>query len=323
MANLYLTHKCKRGCPFCFARKVLKEADDVNEILTLEDIERFLNHYKGQIEMVGLLGGEPFQYPDLVKVIELLRRHNVAAKIFTSATDPIPEGLENVDITRGDVFFVVNVGDRSSYNDRQFANLENFFEKFHSVASLSYTIFDLEKDNPDNLFDMIDHYGLVRNIRTGIALPIYKGGNQYIKLEDYRRAGEYFVKCVRRAAERHIIMSMDCGFQACMFNDAQIGTLLKYGTNIEFMCGSAIDIGPGLKAWNCFPLFQLGRVNALDACNMEELGKLLDLKLQETLGDAPGIFVECGDCDLMKNKRCEGGCKSFKSIKAQHNLDRV
>lgn len=317
MANLYLTHKCKRGCPFCFARKVLKAADDINEILTLEEIETFLNHFKGQVPSVGLLGGEPFQYPELRKVIDLLKFHHVHAKIFTSATDPLPEGMEDFCVECGEINFVVNVGDRSSYNDRQFANLEHFFEKFHSISALSYTIFDLEKDNPDFLFDMIDHYQLVRNIRTGIALPIYKGGNQYIHLEDYKKAGEYFVKCSERAAKRHITMSMDCGFQACMFNDQQIGRLTRLGAGLGFMCGAAIDIGPGLQAWNCFPLFQLGRVNALEAKSMEDLQKMLNAKLEETLGCQVGVLPECAECDLLKRGLCEGGCKSFKSVKAE------
>lgn len=314
MANLYLTHKCKRGCPFCFARKVLKAADNVNEVLTLEEIETFLNHFKGQIDNIGLLGGEPFQYPQLLRVIELLQRHHVHAKIFTSATDPLPEGMEDFNVTCGAINFVVNVGDRSTYNDRQYANLEHFFDKFHMVSALSYTIFDLEKDNPEFLFDMIDRYQLVRNIRTGIALPIYKGGNEYIQLEDYRKAGEYFVRCAEQAGKRHITMSMDCGFQACMFNDAQIGRLIKLGAGLGFMCGAALDIGPGLQAWNCFPLFQLGRVNALDACNMEELKKMLNDKLEETLGCAPGVLPQCMDCYERKQGLCEGGCKSFKSV---------
>ena len=314
MANLYLTHKCKRGCPFCFARKVLKAADNVNEILTLEEIETFLNHFKGQLHDLGLLGGEPFQYPQLIKVIELLQRHRVHAKIFTSATDPLPEGLEDLDIGCGCVNFVVNVGDRDTYSERQYANLERFFDKFHSISALSYTIFDLEKDNPEFLFDMIDHYQLVRNIRTGIALPIYKGGNQYIDLADYKKAGEYFVKCCERSVKRRITMSMDCGFQACMFNEQQMGHLLKLGAGIGFMCGAALDIGPGLQAWNCFPLFQLGRVNALDARNMEELKRMLNAKLEKILGSEKGVRTDCATCNLFRLKLCEGGCKSFKSV---------
>lgn len=313
MANLYLTHKCKRGCPFCFARKVLKAADDVNEVLTLEEIETFLNRFRdSRIDQLGLLGGEPFQYPKLLDVILLLKEHHVHAKIFTSATDPLPEGLEDYDITCGDINFIVNVGDRSTYNDRQFANLEHFFDKFHMVSSLSYTIFDLEKGNPEFLFDMIDRYQLVRNIRTGIALPIYKGGNQYIKLEEYKKAGEYFVRCAELAGKRRITMSMDCGFQACMFNDTQIGRLTRLGSDINFMCGSALDIGPGLLAWNCFPLFQLGRVNALDADSLDELSKLLKTKLEASLGNQPGVLPECKECDLFIRRLCEGGCKSFK-----------
>lgn len=314
MANLYLTHKCRRGCPFCFARKVVKEADNKDEILTLEEIERFLDHYEGQLPIVGILGGEPFQYPDLIKVIEIVRKRGIRAKIFTSATDPLPEGMEDLDISKGDLVFVVNVADRSTYNDRQFANLEHFFDKFHTIASLSYTIFDIEHDDPSMFFDMIDRYGLVRNIRTGIALPIYKGGNQFIKLDEYKNAGEYLVECVEKAAKRNIVMSLDCGFQACMFNDAQIGRLLKHGTTIGFMCGSALDIGPGLQAWNCFPLFQLGRVDAMDAKTIDELNCKLNAKLAETLGDAPGVLEECATCELRANGLCEGGCKSFKSF---------
>lgn len=316
MANLYLTHKCKRGCPFCFARKVLKAASDVNEILTLEEIEKFINHYEGQFNNIGLLGGEPFQYPELLKVIELLRQHHIHAKIFTSATDPLPEGMEDFDISCGDINFVVNVGDRNTYNDKQFANLEHFFEKFHMVSALSYTFFDIENGDPGFLFDMIDHYQLVRNIRTGIALPIYKGGNEYIQLKDYKKAGEFFLRCAEKAGERHITMSMDCGFQACMFNDAQIGRLIRLGSQIGFMCGAALDIGPGLQAWNCFPLFQLGRVDALDACILDELKDKLNAKLEETLGSQPGVLPECKNCDSFHRHLCEGGCKSFKSINA-------
>lgn len=314
MANLYLTHKCKRGCPFCFARKVLRAADDINEVLTLDEIERFIDHYEGQLDNIGLLGGEPFLYPDLVEVVKLLKAHRIHAKIFTSATNPVPAGLDEIDNSCGDFNFVVNVGSRDTYNDEQYANLEGFFDRFHSVSALSYTIFDIEKDNPEFLFDMIDRYELVRNIRTGIALPIYKGGNSYIDLSDYRKAGEYFCECVERAAKRRITMSMDCGFQACMFDDKQLGRLIRLDTHVGFMCGSALDIGPGLQAWNCFPLFQLGRVDALDACTIDELKQKLNKKLEETLGCEPGVHKACAVCDLRRRNLCEGGCKSFKSI---------
>ncbi|MBR6030423.1 MAG: radical SAM protein [Bacteroidaceae bacterium] len=314
MANLYLTHHCYRGCPFCFARKVLAQRKNRDEILTMEDIIRLLDHYHNDFHTIGLLGGEPFLYPHLAEVIQLLHERHIMCKIFTSATDPMPKEVEVFPATMDYVNFVVNVGERSTYKEDQFQNLEHFFEKFHEVIALSFTIFDLNAD-PTFLFDMIDKYHLSRSIRTGIALPIYQGGNKYIMPNEYKKAGEYFIRCVDQAAARQISMNMDCGFQACMFNDEQRGHLLRQGTQMEFVCGAAIDIGPGLQAWNCFPLFQLGYVNALDADNEENLTRLLHEQVAKEIGSEYGVRPKCKDCKFLACGLCQGGCRSFKSIK--------
>ncbi len=314
MANLYLTHHCNRGCPFCFARKVLAKRKDSNEILTVEEITKLLDHYHNSFGAIGLLGGEPFLYPHLAEVVNLLHERHIICKIFTSATNPLPKGIEELPASVEYMNFVVNVGERKTYNDEQFRNLEHFFEKFHQVSALSFTIFDLNAD-PTFLFDMIDKYGLNRAIRTGIALPIYQGGNSYIMPDEYKKAGEYFIKCVDQAAARQITMNMDCGFQACMFDDAQRGHLLRNGTRLEFSCGAAIDIGPGLQTWNCFPLFQLGYVNAMDADNEQDLTKLLQEQVAKEIGNEFGVRPECKTCEFMLHHQCQGGCRSFKSIK--------
>lgn len=314
MANLYLTHQCNRGCPFCFARKVLAQRKNRDEILTVEDITRLLDHYHNNFQAIGLLGGEPFLYPHLAEVIQLLHERRILCKIFTSATNPLPKEVEALPATMDYVNFVVNVGERATYKEDQFRNLEHFFEKFHEVSALSFTIFDLNAD-PTFLFDMIDKYQLSRSIRTGIALPIYQGGNKYIMPDEYKKAGEYFIRCVDQAAARQISMNMDCGFQACMFNDEQRGHLLRQGTQMEFVCGAAIDIGPGLQAWNCFPLFQLGYVNAMDADNEEDLTCLLQEQVAKEIGGEYGVRPECKDCEFLACGLCQGGCRSFKSIK--------
>ncbi len=316
MANLYLTHKCRRGCPFCFARKVLKEAgNNIDELLTVDEIAQLLSHFKGQFDVLGLLGGEPFLYPHLKEVIDMLWAERIAIKIFTSATDPLPEALEQIDLQQaiGRMNFVVNVGTRDTYSDSKFENLERFFNKFAPISTLSFTIFDLNAD-PTYLFDMIDKYNLARNIRVGIALPIYNGGNSYIALEDYRKAGKYFVDTALKAAERQISLSMDCGFIACMFTTEQIGLLERIGSDILFCCGAALDIGPGLKAWNCFPLFQLGCVNALEAKDIPELKMLLHKSNEKILGENSNISPLCMDCDMKRKELCQGGCRSFKSL---------
>lgn len=315
MANLYLTHKCNRGCSFCFARKVLKDGrGDVNEIMTVDEVRVLLEHFPKQFPELGLLGGEPFLYPYLKEVLDLLWRHNIVPKVFTSATNPMPESLKIIDIVTQPINFVVNIGTRDSYSDEKYKNLTDFFEKFHAVASLSYTIFDLNAD-PGFLFGIINRFRLqTRNIRVGVALPIYMGGNQYIDKKEYRQLGKFFVNFAQMASKQQVTLGMDCGFTACMFTPTEVGILQRCGVHFSFCCGAAVDIGPKLEAWNCFPLFQLHRENVLESKNMYELIAKFDKAMHEYFDHKVGIFDDCPDCKYFQRRICEGGCKSFKSI---------
>jgi sulfatase maturation enzyme AslB (radical SAM superfamily) len=315
MANLYLTHKCNRGCPFCFARKVLKESGgDSEELLTIDEMKTLFAHFQGQFHKVGLLGGEPFLYPYLSEALELLWRHNIVPSIFTSATNPLPENIRDMDITQHPLRFVVNVGARDSYTDEKYKNLIDFFTRFHGASSLSYTILDLDA-NPSFLFDIIEHFQLLtRFIRVGVALPVYKGGNRYVDKKEYKELGKFFVKFAKMAHERSVMLGMDCGFTACMFTPTEIGALQSSGVRFSFSCGTAVDIGPGLKAWNCFPLFQLHKENVLESKNMNELIRKFDTNMDGYFNHQTGIFSECDECKYFTRRVCQGGCKSFKSF---------
>jgi hypothetical protein len=292
----------------------LKDSGDVDELLTIEDIKILLTHFPQQFREIGLLGGEPFLYPYLGEVLKLLWQENIVPKIFTSATNPLPASLRDIDIEKYPLSFVVNIGTRDSYSNEKYKNLIDFFAKFHLVSSLSYTLLDLDAD-PSFLFDIIDQFQLLtRSIRVGVALPVYKGGNQYIDKKDYKKSGEFVVKFAGTAYERNVTLGMDCGFTACMFSPREIGALQRCGVRFSFVCGAAIDIGPGLKAWNCFPLFQLHKEDVLESKNMHELIQKFDTNMDEYFNHQAGIFQECDDCKYFKRHACEGGCKSFKSI---------
>ncbi len=209
--------------------------------------------------------------------------------------------------------FIVNVGTRDTYSDVKYKNLDAFLTKFASISSLSFTIFDLNAD-ASYLFDLIETYRLIRNVRTGIALPILHGGNEYIAIEDYKRAGDYFVHVAEQASEHGITLSMDCGFIACMFTDSQLGRLFRLGGDVNFQCGAALDVGPGLQAWNCFPLFQIGRVNVLEAKNLHDLQQMLHKAVVKHLGNKCGVLPRCESCEVMRKQLCQGGCTSLKSI---------
>jgi radical SAM protein with 4Fe4S-binding SPASM domain len=109
---------------------------------------------------------------------------------------------------------------------------------------------------------------------------------------------------------------MDCGFTACMFTPSEIGALQRNGVRVAFICGAAIDIGPKLKSWNCFPLFQLQSENVLESKTIDELNDKFNKKMDSYFVNQPGIFPECAECKYYKRNQCQGGCKSFKSSNA-------
>jgi radical SAM protein with 4Fe4S-binding SPASM domain len=294
---------------------VLQEGGgDIDEILTIKEVKALIDHFPNQFREFGILGGEPFLYPHLSELLELLWQNNIMPKIFTSATNPIPESIRDIDVLKTHVNFIVNIGTRDTYSDEKYNNLVQFFSKFNIVSSLSYTILDLNADTTF-LFDIIDQFKLLtRSIRVGVALPIYKGGNQYVLKEQYKQLADFFVKFAQEAYDRSVLLGMDCGFVACVFTPTQIGTLQRCGVNFSFACGAALDIGPNLMAWNCFPLFQLHRENVLEVQNVGELINKFNTKMNEYFNNQVGIFEECDDCKYLKRKVCEGGCKSFKSI---------
>jgi radical SAM protein with 4Fe4S-binding SPASM domain len=280
----------------------------------VEEVKTLINHFPNQFHEFGILGGEPFLYPHLGELLELLWQNNIRPKIFTSATNPMPASIRNIDALNMPVKFIVNVDTRDTYSDGKYEHLVQFFSKFNAVSSLSYTILDLNADTTF-LFDLIDRFKLLtRSIRVGVALPIYKGGNQYVAKEQYEQLAAFFVQFARDALARNVLLGMDCGFVACMFTPTQIGTLQRCGVNFSFMCGAAIDIGPKLKAWNCFPLFQLHHENVLESKDVGELVQKFNAKTDEYFNHTTGIFEECGDCKYYRRRVCEGGCKSFKSI---------
>jgi hypothetical protein len=286
----------------------------VDDILTIDEIRALLDHYPGQFHELGILGGEPFLYPHLGEVLELLWSRNITAKVFTSATNPAPEALNSIEFGKNPVYFVVNIGTRDTYTDEKYRNLTDFMSRFNRITSLSYTIFDTEADF-SFLFDTIDEYHLLmRFIRVGLALPIYRGGNRFISSDRFAEMGKYFVRMAETAAERSVSLGMDCGFTACMFTTREIGVLQRSGVNMAFDCCPVVDIGPGLEAWNCFPLFRLHRENALGTDNLRELYRSFDKHIGDYFGHRAGIFPQCADCKHYRRRACRGGCKSYNVV---------
>ena len=311
MANIFLTDQCDRGCKFCFAKIGPWSDDYPRRALTMEEVKECLDlKWLGKRKEIGLLGGEPLCYPSLADVIQLIWAADLSPKIFTNGLYPIPEDLASLKIDE-DVRFIVNISQWDSYSLNQQKHLDQFLKTFCKHVYLSYTITDPNEDL-SFLLEYISKFGLKLSIRMGIALPIAGRSNEYLPQESYREVAISFMEFAQKSAKHTIELQMDCGFVACMFETEEIGLLLSLGMKTKFACEPAMDIGPELEAWHCFPLSKLHRVSlrkykTLDRVNgrLQELADGLREKFE------PGIFKRCGECMYRKRGQCSGGCLGF------------
>jgi len=309
MPNIFITDQCDRGCKFCFAKVGPWSESYPRRALTFAELQEILEVKSSQPKQVmGVVGGEPLSYPQLIEAVNLMREKRIFAKIFTSGSCALADGLEKLK-EQGPFNFIVNIDSIDSYTPERRKNLERFLRTFGPMVSLSCTIVDPERDL-SFLLDYIRDYGLMRYIRMGVALPIAGlAENEYIRRERYRDAGLRFLELAKKAAADNVSIGCDCGFVACMFEISEIGWLMHKGMKMQFVCGPAMDIGPELEVWHCFPLSRMPRVSLRKYKSLEEARQALQSmadQLREKYG--PGIFTRCRECRYRKRGQCSGGC---------------
>jgi sulfatase maturation enzyme AslB (radical SAM superfamily) len=309
MPNIFITDQCDRGCRFCFARVGPWSEEYPKRSLTHDEIIEILEVKSSlPFRQVGIVGGEPLGSPFLVETIDRLWRQGTMCKIFTSGSCPFPDGLADLR-GKGPLNFIVNIDAKDTYTPQRREHLDHFLKTFGKFCSLSFTILDPDRDL-SFLLDYISEYGLVNHIRMGVALPIVGlKGNEHLPEERYRSAGRRFVEFAKRASERGVILGCDCGFVACMFDLSELGLLMRLGMKAQFVCGPAMDIGPGLEVWHCFPLSRMPRVSLREYQTMEGAEKALrSMAGQLRARFGPGIFPRCRECKYLKRGQCSGGC---------------
>ena len=80
--QLYPTLRCNDSCHFCFNRN-LSLTDDI----TVKDFEKMVRIFRGLgIQHVDFLGGEPTLHPDLLQLIEIIKRYRLKATLSSNGS---------------------------------------------------------------------------------------------------------------------------------------------------------------------------------------------------------------------------------------------
>ena len=311
MANVLLTEKCVRSCPYCFAKKQMGDSDEQklkwDDLIYIADL-----HEATGDKAIALLGGEPTLHPDFTDYVLYLLERGFHVNVFTSGImsdntfEETARTLTPVHPER--LSFVCNVNDPELSPFPELENVRRFLKVFGHLTVPGFNIYRPDF-SIDFIFQYINLYGLKRHIRLGLAHPIPGTHNQFLELKDMKDFASKLISYLPVFERLQIKIGFDCGFPMCLFSDEEIGKLYKVNSGqVRFTCGPAIDIGSDMTVWSCFPLSNYHKKPIYDFDSIRDIGKFYEDRHQAIRAEVGGIFEECDDCAYRRDRLCHGGC---------------
>lgn len=264
--------------------------------MTLFELDQVLSALVPGQDPVRLMGGEPTLHPQYPVIIEKLKNQGYEVVVFTNGLQSV---LRQTTPYLPDAI-LLNLNDWRTYSKAQQAAIRENLSALAGRVSLAYTVLA-----PD--FDLSTHRELILAeklhpvIRLGLAQPVLDGDNTYLPDEDLPGAHQSVVRWAQTLAEDGIRLSLDCGFMRCLFTEADIETLVRAGTVINFDCTPTLDVGPGLKVWRCFAFSAHEGISWEDF--EDEHALVAWFKLQSNF-----VSEDCSSCIHQSNGWCSGGC---------------
>ena len=314
MANILLTQRCVRSCPYCFAEKHMSESypDDIMSWENLIYLSDFIQSSGEQ--RFSIMGGEPTLHPDFINMILYLLERNFSLNVFTSGimSNSMLEEASQVflDIPLDRLTFVCNLNDpeKTKTSLAELESVKRFLRSFGERVVPGFNIY--RKDfKLDFLTQYINEYGLRKTIRLGLAHPIVGKKNIYMRINDIEMIINRLFSYAPFFERFRIKPGLDCGFPLCRFSDEQLAWLSRNTDNKnEFSCGPVIDIGPDMSVWSCFPLSSFQKKSIFEFNSIQEVINYYQ-DLHKTIRiEKSGIFDECDECLSREDGRCRGGC---------------
>lgn len=312
MANLLLTTRCVRSCPYCFAKKEMAESDP-SDTISWENIIYLADFLiKSNDHHIALLGGEPTLHPQFVDIILYLLERGFHITVFTSGvmSDERLEELEFhlTQIPPERIQFVCNLNDpeQTPTPKGEIDTVHRFLTAMGPWTTPGFNIYRIDF-SLDFIFSYIARFGMQRLLRLGLSSPIVNQNNLYIRKEDMKKVIDRLYSFRDLFEKFRVRPNLDCGFPLCNFTNEQLGWFFRISGAVNFGCGPAIDIKPNMDVYSCFPLSNIHKRSLFEFNSIHEVAAFYVNLHDEIRQDIPGVFDECAACIFRSEGRCSGG----------------
>lgn len=312
MANILLTTRCNRSCPYCFARTEMAESPS-DSLLSWENLIYIadLLAAAGQTH-VSLLGGEPTIHPQCVDFILYLLERDFNVTVFTNGVlshARLKEFEKHLTATgQKELSFVCNLNDplQTPAPEAEIKKIHRFLTVMGPWVSPGFNIYRLDF-TLDFLFDAINRYGMQRHMRIGMTHPVPGRSGGFIRPGDMRGVIERLYSYRPLFDSLRVSPGLDCGFPICKFTDEELGWLHRFKRPVQFRCAPAVDVSPDMSVYHCFPLSNYKRRSLFEFDSIKELNDHFLRLRDEIKTEVAGIFAECDGCRYQEEGVCGGG----------------
>lgn len=261
---------------------------------------------------VALLGGEPTLHPQFVDIALYLLERKFHITVFTSGvmSDERLKELERhlTPIPPERIQFVCNLNhpEQTPAPRSETDKIHRFLTAMGPWTTPGFNIYRTDF-KLDFIFDYIARFGMQRLLRIGIASPIVRQNNLYIRNDDMKTVIDRIYGFRELFEKFRVVPNLDCGFPLCKFSDEQIGWFFRMSGAMNFGCGPAIDIKPNMDVYSCFPLSNIHKKSLFEFNSIHEVAAFYTDLNEQIRQDFPGIFEACAACIFRSEGRCSGG----------------
>jgi len=263
-----------------------------------------------------LLGGEPTLHPNFIDIVTEGLNRKFHVHVFTNGLMDRKVADFLSAISKDSISVLCNVSSQTKTQVQEKGRRAYAFRRLGDIVQLGVTLTSPQFEYR-YLIEYIKKYQLRKRIRIGIGQPIVGHDNQFLHPEDYRQTGKVIIEMVKRCVEEDILVGFDCGLTLCMFNEEEIGILMKCSEGFAVRCQPIIDVGPNLEVWHCFPLADVLITSLNGFANRNDLVKFYKELINPY--KALGYIPECLGCKYLLRGQCTGGCLAH----AMNSLNRL
>jgi MoaA/NifB/PqqE/SkfB family radical SAM enzyme len=283
-----------------------------------EDFEAALEFVKknGGKE-IKLLGGEPTTHPRFVEFLDGAVESGLFVIVISGGLIPrrALDRLQRLSAEQVRVLLNVAVPGDSPLHEIQRQRQVMALLTDRIVLGINIHSPDVELHF---LLELIEQFGLQRQVRMGLSHPILDGDNVHLHPRYFDEVGRRVAEFGFAAQEVGVQLVFDCGWVPCMFPEGALQRLEIGPEQVGLRCNPILDVLPDGKVISCYPMADFHQERLSDWEHVPALAERFSERLSSLR--PIGIFKRCADCAIRERGHCVGGCHAL-AMRRLHDAD--